>query len=69
MSAPVIGVDVGGTKLAVAMLRDGALSTPRIEASSHDDAAHLVDQLAAAIGEAVAASPSRSLPSASGCRR
>ncbi len=55
MSAPVIGVDVGGTKIAAATLHDGELSAARLEPSDHTDAATLVDQLATAILEQAAA--------------
>ncbi len=55
MSAAVIGVDVGGTKVAAAMLHDHELSATRLEASDHTDAATLVDQLATVIVEQTAA--------------
>ncbi len=57
MSATVIGVDVGGTKIAVATLHDGELSPSQVQASSHDDATHLVDQLVTAVSEQAAAAP------------
>jgi glucokinase len=41
----LVGVDVGGTKIAVAALVGGKLSTPVLEPSSHVDAATLIDQL------------------------
>lgn len=57
MTATVLGVDVGGTKVAVATLHDGQLSTPSLQPSSHTDARHLIDQLAAAIAEQAQAAP------------
>jgi len=57
MTPTVIGVDVGGTKIAVATLHDGELSTPRLQASSHANGEELVDQLATAILEQAAAAP------------
>ena len=56
MSATVIGVDVGGTKIATATLHDGQLSEQRLQPSDHTDAATLVDQLARAIADQAAAS-------------
>lgn len=57
MSATVLGVDVGGTKIAVAALHDGRLSTPSLRPSSHTDAGHLIDQLVTAIADEAAAAP------------
>jgi len=48
----VIGVDVGGTKVSVAVLEGSTLHEPRILATDTSDAAHLIDQLVGAIEEA-----------------
>lgn len=63
MSAPTfIGVDVGGTKISVALLRDGQLAEPRITptrtTSSEELIAEIVKQVRALqeeVGESVAA--------------
>ncbi len=47
-----IGVDVGGTKISVAVLRDGRMSEPRLRPTATGSPDELVDQLAAAIEEA-----------------
>jgi glucokinase len=47
-----LGVDVGGTKVSVATLRDGELSQPEIEPTRTESADALVDQLARRIEEA-----------------
>ncbi len=56
MTTPVadhfIGVDVGGTKVAVASMNGGALSEPAIRPTEHASSQALVEQLAAAIEEA-----------------
>ena len=52
-SPTVIGVDVGGTKVAVATMRGGRLSESTIVASEHADGAAVVDQLAEVIGAAI----------------
>ena len=48
----VIGVDVGGTKVSVAVLEGSTLREPRILATDTSDAPHLLDQLVDAIVEA-----------------
>jgi glucokinase len=48
-AARVIGVDVGGTKVSVATLRDGSLSEPVLRATETSSADALVDQLVEAI--------------------
>ncbi len=45
MSARYIGVDVGGTKIAVAVLEDGALSHHGIERTDADSAEVLIDEI------------------------
>jgi glucokinase len=50
-----IGVDVGGTKVSVAVLEDGALSEPRVRPTDTTGSDALVDQLEEAIGEAMPA--------------
>lgn len=57
MSPTVLGVDVGGTKIAVAVLHDGQLSAASLEPSSHTDGGHVIDQLASAIADRAAAAP------------
>lgn len=52
MSGRLIGVDVGGTKISVAVLDGSTLDEPRIRRTDTSDGAHLVDQLVAAIAEA-----------------
>jgi glucokinase len=56
MTKRLIGVDVGGTKIAVAALEGATLRTPQIEPTDTRGGAELVDQLVAAIGRAGAAS-------------
>jgi glucokinase len=56
MTKRLIGVDVGGTKIAVAALEAATLRTPQIEPTDTRGGAELVDQLVAAIGRAGAAS-------------
>jgi glucokinase len=48
----LIGVDVGGTKVAVAVLEDGVLSTPVLRPTALSSSDELVDQLADAIEDA-----------------
>jgi glucokinase len=45
----LIGVDVGGTKVSVAVLEGSALREPRIRPTDTRDSAHLLDQLVDAI--------------------
>jgi glucokinase len=52
MSDRLIGVDVGGTKISVAVLDGSMLHEPRIRKTDTSDAAHLLDQLVEAIREA-----------------
>jgi glucokinase len=52
MSQRLIGVDVGGTKIAVATLDGATLQTPQIEPTDTRGGEQLVDQLVAAIGRA-----------------
>jgi glucokinase len=52
MSETLIGVDVGGTKVAVAVLDGATLSEPRIRATDTRGGAQLVDQLVDAIRDA-----------------
>jgi glucokinase len=47
-----IGVDVGGTKVSLATMNAGELSTPRITPTEHAGSRALVDQLAGVIEEA-----------------
>ncbi len=44
-STSVIGVDVGGTKVSVALMRDGVLAQPRLEHTEQSDGEALVRQL------------------------
>ncbi|MEA2129520.1 MAG: glucokinase [Solirubrobacteraceae bacterium] len=52
MSKRLIGVDVGGTKIAVAALDGATLQTPRLEPTDTRGGAQLVEQLVRAIGAA-----------------
>ncbi len=52
MSERLIGVDVGGTKVSVAVLDGSTLHEPRVRKTDTTDAAHLLDQLVEAIREA-----------------
>ena len=61
----LIGVDVGGTKLAVATLEDEALSSPTVQATDATSADGLVDEIVAVV-EAAATRGRR--PWASACR-
>jgi glucokinase len=64
MRERLIGVDVGGTKVSVAVLDDGRLSEPRIRPTDLSSADALVDQLVDAIGsEAPATAVGIGLPS------
>jgi glucokinase len=56
MSKRLIGVDVGGTKIAVAALDGATLQTPRVEPTDTRGGEQLVDQLVRAVGEAGEAS-------------
>src|ERR1700748_3035759 len=49
MSQRLIGVDVGGTKVSVAVLEDGALSDPHSPPTDLSSSDALVDQLVEAI--------------------
>jgi glucokinase len=55
MSDRLIGVDVGGTKISVAVLEGSLLHEPRIRRTDTSDGPHLLDQLVEAIREAGAA--------------
>jgi glucokinase len=52
MSERLIGVDVGGTKVSVAVLEDGELSDPVLRPTELSSSEALVDQLAQAIEDA-----------------
>jgi glucokinase len=52
MSDKLIGVDVGGTKVSVAVLEGSTLHKPRLRRTDTSDGPHLVDQLVEAIREA-----------------
>jgi len=52
MGNRLIGVDVGGTKVSVAVLEDGVLSEPVLHPTILSSSDALVDQLAEAIGDA-----------------
>jgi glucokinase len=52
MGERLIGVDVGGTKVSVAVLEDGVLSDPVLRATEQSSSDALVDQLAMAIEDA-----------------
>ena len=52
MTDTLVGVDVGGTKVSVAVMRDGVLSEPRLAATEQADGDKLVDQLAELISAA-----------------
>jgi glucokinase len=52
MGERLIGVDVGGTKVSVAVLEDGVLSDPVLRATEQSSSEALVDQLAMAIEDA-----------------
>ena len=52
MGDRLIGVDVGGTKVSVAVLEDGVLSDPVLRPTVLSSSDALVDQLAEAIADA-----------------
>jgi glucokinase len=52
MSAPVIGIDLRPTKVAVAPLRDGRLAESRVQPTERSQTAALIDQLAAMVESA-----------------
>jgi glucokinase len=52
MGERLIGVDVGGTKVSVAVLEDGELSDPVLRPTEQSSSQALVDQLAEAIEDA-----------------
>jgi glucokinase len=52
MGERLIGVDVGGTKVSVAVLEDGKLSDPVLRPTEQSSSQALVDQLAEAIEDA-----------------
>ena len=52
MSAPVIGIDLRPTTVAVATLRDRRLAEPRVQPTERSQAAALIDQLAAMVESA-----------------
>lgn len=52
MSDRLIGVDVGGTKISVAVLEGSTLREPQIRRTDTSDGEHLLEQLVEAIGEA-----------------
>jgi glucokinase len=56
MGERLIGVDVGGTKVSVAVLEDGVLSDPVLSPTEQSSSDALVDQLAEAIEDACPAS-------------
>ncbi|MBA3328588.1 MAG: ROK family protein, partial [Solirubrobacterales bacterium] len=56
MGERLIGVDVGGTKVAVAVLEDTTLHEAHVEPTDTDDASELIDQLVGTIERAGAAS-------------
>lgn len=45
----LLGVDLGGTKVAAALLRDGQLSEPKLEATELQSADALIDQLCSVV--------------------
>jgi glucokinase len=47
----LIGVDVGGTKVSVALLEDGVLSPPQLHPTETSSSEALLDQLVTCIGE------------------
>ena len=49
MSASLVGVDLGGTKLSVATLEEGLLSEPRELPTDRDSSEELVEQIIAAV--------------------
>jgi glucokinase len=49
MSEAYLGIDVGGTKIAAALLRDGELGESRLVETEHDDQERLIGQLQQAI--------------------
>jgi glucokinase len=53
----LVGVDVGGTKIAAAVLVEGRLFDPMLEPSSHVDAPTLIDQLVHEVESAIERSP------------
>lgn len=57
MDERLIGVDVGGTKVSIAVLASGALSQPRLEPTALASADALIDQLVAGIRTAAGDEP------------
>ncbi len=55
LSSHLIGVDVGGTKVAVATLHEGRLSESVIQATEASNAGELVDEIVSAVGSVRAA--------------
>ncbi|TMK41725.1 MAG: ROK family protein [Actinobacteria bacterium] len=53
MSERLIGVDVGGTKVSVAALRDGELTEPTLHPTEHAGADQLIEQLTVAVQDAL----------------
>jgi glucokinase len=51
VSASIIGVDVGGTKVAVAALRENSLGEALLKPTQLDSGEELIDQLVSMIGE------------------
>lgn len=51
MSALVIGIDLGATRVAAVPLRDSELGEPLVQATERSDAGALIDQLAAMVLE------------------
>jgi glucokinase len=49
MSQQLIGVDVGGTKIAVASLSDGVLQSPRIMPTAAAGGLALIDEIVQAV--------------------
>lgn len=52
MSDRLIGIDVGGTKISIAVLEGATLHPPQIRPTDTSDGEHLVEQIVEAIGEA-----------------
>jgi glucokinase len=49
MSEAFVGIDVGGTKIAAALLRDGELGESRLVETEHEDQERLIGQLQEAV--------------------
>jgi glucokinase len=57
MSELIVGVDVGGTKVSVATLRDGQFGEPQLRPTDLTSAEHVIAQIVGAVQELAAGEP------------